>query len=163
MRVVLSTSLLLCFISCNQQSEDSRVSLQHQIDSLRNKLDNIYSPGVGEYMTSIQMHHAKLWFAGKSGNWALANFEMEEIQETLDNIQKHCSDSPEIRPLPMIYPPLDSIKRSILQKNVTSFKSSFILLTNTCNNCHKAANHAFNVIKIPDAVPVPNQVFESPN
>jgi hypothetical protein len=163
MKVVLSATLLVFIISCNQQSTDNRISLQHQIDSLRNKLDNIYSPGVGEYMSSIQMHHAKLWFAGKNGNWALANFEIEEIQETLDNIQKHCSDSPEIRQLPMIYPPLDSIKHSILQRNVASFKNSFTLLTNTCNSCHKAANHAFNVIKIPDALPVSNQVFESPN
>jgi hypothetical protein len=163
MKVALFIPLLLFLISCNQQSEDGRVSLQHQIDSLRNKLVNIYSPGVGEYMLSIQMHHAKLWFAGKNANWALANFEMEEIQETLDNIQKHCADSPEIRQLPMIYPPLDSVKRSILQKNVASFKSGFNLLTNTCNSCHKAASHAFNVIKIPDALPVPNQVFELPN
>ena len=163
MKVVLSTIFLLFFISCTQPSENNQISLQHQIDSLHNKLDNIYSPGIGEYMSSIQMHHAKLWFAGKNGNWALANFEVEEIQETLDNIQKHCADSPEIRPLPMIYPPLDSIRRSIIQKNVVSFKSSFNLLTNTCNNCHKAANHAFNVIKIPDALPVSNQVFESPD
>jgi hypothetical protein len=163
MKFIPLTGLLLFFISCNQQGGDNQTSLQHQIDSLHYKLDNIYSPGVGEYMLSIQMHHAKLWFAGKSGNWALADFEMEEIQETLDNIQKHCADSPEIRQLPMIYPPLDSIRRSIMQKNVAGFKTGFNLLTNTCNSCHKAANHAFNVIKIPEALPVPNQVFDSPN
>ena len=111
-------------------------------------------------MSSIQMHHAKLWFAGKNGNWDLANFEIEEIQESLDDIQKLCADSPDIRSLPMIYPPLDSIKIAITRKNIKSFTSSFGFLTNTCNNCHKAANHAFNVIKIPDALPVTNQVFE---
>jgi len=160
MKIFLSTLMILIFGSCNQQAETNPMALQKQIDSLRRRLDNVYSPGIGEYMSSIQTHHAKLWFAGKNGNWALANFEMEEIQESLDNIQKHCADSPEIRSLPMIYPPLDSIKLSITQKNIVSFKSSFNLLTITCNNCHKLANHAFNVIRIPDAPPVTNQVFE---
>jgi hypothetical protein len=60
----------------------------------------------------------------------------------------------------MIFPPLDSVKHAISEKNISQFKTSFNMLTNTCNNCHKAASHAFNVIKIPDAPPVTNQVFE---
>jgi hypothetical protein len=60
----------------------------------------------------------------------------------------------------MIFPPLDSMKRAISEKNIAQFKTSFILLTNTCNSCHQAAKHAFNVIKIPETPPVTNQVFE---
>jgi hypothetical protein len=78
----------------------------------------------------------------------------------LDDIQKYCADSTSIKPLPMIYPPLDSVRRAISEKNIETFKTGFNLLTNTCNNCHKAANHAFNVIRIPDTPPVTNQVFE---
>jgi hypothetical protein len=146
--------------ACNQPTHDGGPEWQRQIDSLRYKINNAYSPGVGEFMSSIQMHHAKLWFAGKNGNWELANFEMEEIQESLDDIQKYCADSTSIKPLPMIYPPLDSVRRAISEKNIETFKTGFNLLTNTCNNCHKAANHAFNVIRIPDTPPVTNQVFE---
>jgi hypothetical protein len=160
MRSYLPAVLFFCLGACNQEAEDNRVILQNQIDSLRSRIDNMYTPGIGEYMSSIQMHHAKLWFAGKNENWDLANFEMEEIQESLDNIQKHCADSPEIRSLPMIYPSLDSVRTAIAKKNIALFNSSFNLLTNTCNNCHKAANHAFNVIKIPNLPPVSNQVFE---
>jgi hypothetical protein len=163
MKLLLTVFVILSLSGCNQQASDQQVVLQNQIDSLRNRLDNVYAPGIGEYMLSIQTHHAKLWFAGKYENWELANFEMEEIQESLDNIQKHCADSPEIRSLPMIYPPLDSVKSAIAKKNIELFKSSFTLLTNTCNSCHKAANHAFNVIRIPDVPPVTNQVFEKSN
>jgi hypothetical protein len=154
---------ILCLLSCNQQQESERIVLQNQIDSLRSRLDSSYAPGLGEFMLGIQTHHAKLWFAGKNGNWDLADFEMGEIQETMVDIQKYCADRPEVTSLPMINPSLDSLKLAIVRKNVESFKSSFILLTNTCNNCHKVTKHGFNVIKIPDVPPVTNQVFEKPN
>ncbi len=155
--------LIFCLFSCNQQQESERLVLQNQIDSLRSRLDSAYKPGLGEFMLSIQEHHAKLWFAGKNGNWDLADFEMGEIQETMGDIQKYCADRPEITSLPMIEPSLDSLKTAIVRKNTEEFKSSFILLTNTCNNCHKVTKHSFNVIKIPDLPPVTNQVFEKAN
>lgn len=160
MRTIFISLVVVSLLACNQETHDGGQNLQHQIDSLRNKIAHAYSPGVGDFMSSIQMHHAKLWFAGKNENWELANFEMEEIQESLDDIQQYCADSPSIKTLPMIFPPLDSLKHAISEKNIGKFKSGFNLLTNTCNNCHKAANHAFNVIRIPDIPPVTNQVFE---
>jgi hypothetical protein len=160
MKIVFLFLFLLIIVACNQQRPDDRQDLQNQIDSLRNKIAHAYTPGVGEFMSSIQMHHAKLWFAGKNENWELANFEIEEIQESLDDIQQYCADSPSIKPLPMIFAPLDSVKHAISEKNSGAFKTSFSLLTNTCNSCHQAANHAFNVIRIPDMPPVTNQVFE---
>jgi hypothetical protein len=160
MRIIFITLFTFSFLGCNQPTHDGSQDLQNQIDSLRNKIAHTYSPGVGDFMSSIQMHHAKLWFAGKNENWDLANFEIEEIQESLDDIQQYCADSPSIKPLPMLFPPLDSVKRAISEKNISMFKTSFNLLTNTCNNCHKASNHAFNVIRIPDTAPVTNQVFE---
>ena len=81
--------LVFYLISCNQQQESERIVLQNQIDSLRSRLDSSYTPGLGEFMLSIQEHHAKLWFAGKNGNWDLANFEIDEFgkpSEILINI-----------------------------------------------------------------------------
>src|SRR5580700_8297167 len=100
--------LVFCLISCNQQQESERIVLQNQIDSLRSRLDSSYTPGLGEFMLSIQEHHAKLWFAGKNGNWDLADFEMGEIQETITDINKYCTNRTEISSLPMIDQPLDS-------------------------------------------------------
>jgi hypothetical protein len=159
MKIIFTAAFVFILTSCNLQTKDEKPGLQNQIDSLRQRIAHAYSPGVGEFMLAIQMHHAKLWFAGKNENWELANFEMEEIQESLDDIQIYCADSPSIKPLPMIFPPLDSIRIAITQKNIETFKKSFQLLTNTCNSCHRAANHAFNVIRIPDIPPVTNQFF----
>lgn len=144
---------------CNH-SKNNPVDWQKQIDSLNERVKNAYAPGLGEFMTSIQLHHAKLWFAGKNENWDLANFEIEEIQEALEDIRKYNGDRPEIKELPMINNPLDSLKAAITAKNQVAFKNGFILLTNSCNNCHQVTKHGFNVIKVPDLLPVTNQSFE---
>src|SRR3954462_14660441 len=34
-----------------------------------------FTPGLGEYMTTIQLHAGKLWFAAKAANWELADYE----------------------------------------------------------------------------------------
>ncbi|HXB30429.1 MAG TPA: hypothetical protein VNW49_11450, partial [Puia sp.] len=57
--------------SCSQ-NENQTNHLQAQIDSLQKQLKNNYTPGFGELMSNIQLHHAKLWFAGDNRNWALA-------------------------------------------------------------------------------------------
>ena len=123
-------------------------------------MNEAYRPGFGEFMSSIQMHHAKLWFAGSAGNWKLADFEIHEIQETLDDIQQYNVDRPESKKIIMINPAMDSIAEAIKQHNESLFKKGYILLTSTCNNCHKATAHEFNVITIPSTPPVSNQSFK---
>jgi len=159
MKQTILLVLLVMFAACGQQDNNPQ-QLQAQIDNLQKKLDGVYKPGLGEFMSGIQVHHEKLWFAGEAGNWKLADFEMGEIREALDDIKQYNSDRTEVKSLPMIEPALDSMTNAIEQKNPQLFKSSFTLLTNTCNNCHHATNHEFNVIKIPDTPPFSNQVFK---
>lgn len=154
--------ILLVFVACNQPANDSQY-LQTRVDSLQARLENTYKPGLGEFMSNIQVHHAKLWFAGSSSNWKLADFEINEIKESLDDIQNYCSDRPEVKSIGMINPAIDSMNHAIKQRNGALFRSSYILLTNTCNNCHRATNHEFNVIKPPDNPPFSNQDFKVEN
>jgi hypothetical protein len=152
--------VLICgLFGCEDKRAESE-QLRSEIDSLQKRMDQMYKPGLGEFMSSIQVHHEKLWFAGKYKNWKLADFEINEIKEALDNIQAFCKDRPEIRSLPMINPAMDSLSFFIKQKNALGFNRSFTLLTNSCNSCHRATNHAFNVIKIPLTAPFTNQEFQ---
>lgn len=146
-------------IACDDQQQTVR-QLQSRIDSLQQQIDKSYKPGFGEFMGSIQVHHEKLWFAGINQNWKLADFEINEIKESLEDIQTYCTDRPERKSLTMIDRPLDSISYAIQQKDEALFKKSFITLTNTCNNCHRTTEHEFNVIKIPDTPPFSNQEFK---
>ena len=159
MKTFISCITLLFLAGCTQTGADT-ARLQSQIDSLQQKLANSYKPGLGEFMSGIQVHHAKLWFAGSAGNWDLSDFETKEIRESLDDIESFCADRPEVKSLPMIKPALDSIDEAIKSKSSSRFKTSFMLLTNTCNSCHRAIHHEFNVIQVPLTPPFTNQRFE---
>ena len=151
--------LIVGITACNQQT-DKKQKLQKRVDSLEIKLSETYKPGFGEFMSIVQAHHAKLWFAGKNKNWKLADFEIHEIMETMDDIQKYETERTESKMIGMIKPALDSVNSAIEQKNLRQFKRSYKLLTNTCNSCHHAVNFEFNVIKIPDEQTFSNQDFK---
>ena len=91
--------------------------MQSKTDSLEKQLDKTYKPGLGEFMTDIQLHHAKLWFAGQNQNWPLADFEIHEIQESLDDIEEFCKDRPEVKSIVMLKPAIDSVTDAIHQKD----------------------------------------------
>jgi len=149
--------LLLTFCSDNS---DKISEMQSRIDSLQLKVSDSYRPGWGEFMTGIQIHHAKLWFAGINQNWALADFEIHEIRESLEDLQKYHSESEEIKTLPIIFAPIDSVQTAIDNKSIAKFKQNYLLLTSTCNACHQAVKYEFNKVKIPDSPPFSNQIFK---
>src|SRR4030095_13777616 len=105
-------AIIIVASSCKQQTESTR-AFQTRIDSLEKKLAATYKPGFGEFMSSIQVHHAKLWFAGKDQNWQLADFEIHEIAETLDAIQQYQTEREESKKVGMLKPSLDAVKDAI--------------------------------------------------
>jgi hypothetical protein len=157
-KVLIILSLLI-LTACSNQANNT--ALQAKVDSLNLQLAQTYKPGLGEFMSDIQVHHAKLWFAGKNRNWKLADFEMGEIKESVDYIKKYCTDRPEIKSLPILYPALDSLNNAIKARSLQQFQKSFVFLTYSCNNCHQSTHHEFNVIKIPDTAPFTNQEFKA--
>ena len=137
--------------------------MQTRVDSLQQLVNKSYKPGLGEFMLGVQQHHARLWFAGTYQNWPLADFEVHEIGETLDDIKQYCTDRPEIKSLGIIDPALNSISKAIKQKDLDQFKKAFTELTADCNTCHKDNQHGFNVIVNPTGLPVDNQNFKPGN
>ena len=160
--------LILLLTGCIQRNESShktveqhpdQQNLQKEVDSLRTKLANAYKPGFGDFMLAVQIHHAKLWFAGQNKNWELADFELHEIRETLDDIRSYQPERKESALLPDLYANIDSLSTAVKAQNEAAFKHNFIDLTHACNSCHRSTNHGFNIVKIPDSPPFSNQVF----
>ena len=159
MKLFLWLLIAIPFCACDQQTNNSKI-LQSRIDSLEKKLNDTYKPGFGEFMSSIQIHHAKLWFAGKNQNWELADFEIHEIAEAIDDIKNFQAEREESKKVDMLKPALDAVNDAIQKKDSVLFHSSYLLLTNTCNNCHKAVNFGFNIVKVPETPPFSNQSFK---
>lgn len=157
--IIVTVVLGIYLAGCS--NGDNTAKLQAQVDTLNKQLAQTYKPGLGEFMMGIQVHHAKIWFAGKNQNWALADFEVGEIKETLEDVKKYCTDRPEVKSLPILYPAIDSVSNAIKAKNPKWFEASFVFLTNSCNSCHQSTHHQFNVIKIPETPPYTNQEFKA--
>ena len=39
-------------------------------------------------MALQQLRHIKLWFAGRAGNWPLADYEIDELKDGFDDVNK---------------------------------------------------------------------------
>ena len=159
MKYNLIVFLALAFSACNQPQTDKINELQTRITQLENQLADTYKPGFGEIMGRIQAHHAKLWFAGINQNWKLADFEIHEIIEGVENIEKYQSDRKESGLIEMINPALDQVKKAIGSENTNDFKASYSLLTNNCNECHRDTEFEYNIVKIPTSQQFSNQGF----
>ena len=162
MKILFFLFLFTIFFACSDSSGKIE-ALQTRLDKLEKKLDDSYKPGFGEFMSNIQVHHAKLWFAGINNNWKLADFEIHEIKETLEDLEKYQAERTEIKSLSIIYPALGSVNAAIDKQDLKRFKTNFTILTKTCNRCHQAVNYPFNDVKIPDSPPFSNQIFKKQN
>lgn len=162
MKHLLLFGLSLSLLACNQQADNTK-DLEERINNLESKLADAYKPGFGDFMGSIQTHHAKLWFAGQNENWDLADFEIHELEEAIEDIQKYQAGRKESEMIGMLNAPLENIEKAIDEMDSEAFKRNFISLTNTCNKCHIAVGFEFNVVKLPETSPFSNQDFRPIN
>lgn len=165
-KLIVLTSLLLT-VACSNNVD--MVKLKADVDILKAQNDSLQNlvaalkQGLGDLMLTVQVHHNKLWFAGKEGNWPLAQFEHDEIMEILKQAEAIETDRKEVKLFPtMIYRQLDSVQSAIKQKDIKTFEQGYNVLTTACNNCHKETGFQFNDIKIPEQPPFSNQNF-TPN
>ena len=122
-----------------------------------------YSPGIAEIMIMTQIRHAKLWLAGEERNWALADYEIDEMKEGLEDVVQYF---PVYKDMPVgkmieatIMSPIEEVEKAIKARDHAKFVTTFDKLTQACNSCHQAANRAFIVIQRPAASTFPNQSF----
>jgi heme exporter protein D len=122
------------------------------------------APGLGEYMTTIQLHAGKLWFAAKASNWELADYELNELKETMEAAKALNAEKNGVK----ISGVLDSVLQtqvaqladSIKRKSSVEFQKSYDETLSACNGCHTEAGFKFIHIVRPSAPPVTNQKWE---
>lgn len=116
----------------------------------------MYVPGLGEIMGYLQVRHAKLSFAGEKENWQLADYELDELQEGLDDITKFHPTHEKV-PMPtdkvvrlFMDQPLRQLRDAIAQKKAAAFSTAFDNVTAACNACHAQSNFSFIRIQKPN-------------
>ncbi len=123
-----------------------------------------YAPGLGEFMSSIQMRHVKLWFAGRAQNWALAAYELDELKETFEDAAKYQPDF-KGKPIAQLIgratgEPIASLAQTVAAKDALGFLKAMDRLSDACNSCHQSTGYGFIAIQRPLSRPLTNQRFE---
>ena len=171
--VVLVIVLFLRVFSLENQVRSLREGNSPALTALQDSLTRMQAdikaakelaPGLGEYMTTIQLHAGKLWFAAKAANWGLAEYELDELKETMEAAKGLNAEKNGVK----ISAVLDSVlqtqvaalDKSIKSKSQTKFQSSYDETLSACNGCHESAGYKFIHIVRPSAPPVTNQRWE---
>lgn len=144
------------------QTRDSLGLIQRVVDSLK-----LRTPGLGEYMSTIQLHTAKLWFAGKAANWKLAKYEHDELEETIEAAEALRAKKNNVDITAVLQSvretQLPTLERAISEKNLRAFNNAYNETLATCNGCHRPAGYEFIHIITPTREPVTNQQWSADN
>jgi hypothetical protein len=163
-RIVLLLAACACLAACAPRVDPAVQAKLAGYDAMMRELPRrFYEPGLGDQMHTLQLRHAKLWFAATGGNWQLAAFEIHEIEENLERIARWHHDSEAIPMGPAIkvhmHPGQYAVEQSIARQDAGEFSAAFDRLTQGCNACHRATEHGFIVIQRPTSEPVSNQAW----
>src|SRR5215510_10696689 len=165
--------LLVRITSLGNEVQGIRDQNSHELAALQESLKRAQAdvatakdlaPGLGEYMTTIQLHAGKLWFAAKASNWELAQYELDELKETMEAAKGLNAEKNGVK----ISGVLDSVlqtqvaelDKSIKSKSAPEFQKSYDEAMSACNGCHTEAGFKFIHIVRPSAPPVTNQRWE---
>jgi hypothetical protein len=122
------------------------------------------TPGLGEYMTTIQLHAGKLWFAAKASNWELAAYELDELEETMEAVKKLNVEKNGVKISGVMDAVLQTqiaqLEGSIKRRNPAEFQNAYDATLSACNGCHTESGHKFIQIIRPAGPPVTNQKWE---
>lgn len=126
-----------------------------------------YIPGLGEIMTVTSTRHAKLALAGQAQNWALAEYELEELKEGFADAKKFHPSHKQVKNVGKLIAqtmdaPMRDLEKAIQAKNLPQFNEHFDQLTAACNACHQMTAFGFNVVIRPSSNPFVNQDFSAP-
>ncbi len=107
-------------------------------------------------MTNIQIRHIKLWFAGKTKNWDLLNYEAQKLQDDFYVAGGFYRNLP-VDNLVLADKPLRSLMEAAKKKDHSLYARAFDELTAGCNSCHVAGQVAYIRIQVPKSSPFDDQ------
>jgi len=166
MKLVVAGLAFVFLAGCSQQQNTAAdAALEFKVAALQQQV-NDSKPGLGEIMGVIEQHHAKLCYAGTNANWPLATYELNEIQESLeDAMNLYPSPFKNVTvPLPKIIPAMTKatvagVQQAIQHKDEKSFVQAYQALSGSCSSCHSAEHHPFIKIKSPEPGMFTDQEF----
>ncbi|HTR80090.1 MAG TPA: hypothetical protein VMM58_00580 [Bacteroidota bacterium] len=166
----LFVSVRLSLAQSHPRSSEAQAmihSLQDSVRILRLDVDSLkqQAPDLGDYMTTFQLHIAKLWFAFAAVNWDLAAYEVHELDETMDGAKALHVFKNNVNTASVIQSVQETqillLKNAVAAKDHQLFSSAYNQTLETCNACHRSAGYGFISITLPTTPPVSNQQWDA--
>lgn len=118
---------------------------------------------VAVVMGRMQQYHQKWWAAGQAANAQLAAFYLHELEEAMEEVAeaKVVDDGIDVSAAMRTYglPALAELERLLKEEGVQAMHAKGAIMTNACNACHQATEHAYIRLQEPSQVLFPDQVF----
>jgi len=118
---------------------------------------------LGEMMAEVGRRLERSGRSVQAGRWELAGYDIGELEEVFEG-EIAVFDSPDSMPIDIgkvaagfARTELPLLREAIEHRNRAEFETAFARTTESCNGCHRAANHPF--IEIPSTLgePIPRQ------
>ena len=161
-RIFLATFfsvVLFCTGSGCDKEDQAMKALEERLQKLE-----AGAPGVGTVMSGVQLHFAKLYFAGEAQNWPLVEFELHEVEENLDIavMLRPEENGTNLIGLNAAFKQtqLAALKTASQNNDWNAFQSIYTEAIGVCNGCHQETGRPFIVVTVPAAPPVPNQQWQ---
>jgi len=148
MKVAVAAVLALLLLTPNARAEDASTAAPATSEP--------YEPGIGDIMAQQQDRHIKLWFAGRNGNWPLADYEVDKLKDGFEDVNKLIGGDTVDK---AVGAAIAALEKAVDAKDRDAFARGFDQLSGGCNSCHRTLDHAFIVIGRPTSLPFTNQRF----
>jgi hypothetical protein len=113
---------------------------------------------LGDIMGVTELRHIKLWYAGKSKNWPLVDYEIDRITESLRRAALLYSNIP-VEDIKAVVQPLADIRDAAATRNTGTFVRGYAKLTAACNSCHSDGKVGFIRIQTPTSSPFSDEDY----
>jgi hypothetical protein len=139
--VILALATSFPVAAAEKQSEQSLGRNQQQT----------YTPSLAVVMGLIQLSHFKLWLAGNLRNWPLAEYELSQMNATLQEARALFPNVPAADTGAMS---AEELRDAIRTKDGVKFDAAFEKFTSECNSCHQKVGLGFIKIRVPVTSPI---------
>ncbi len=105
--------------------------------------------GIDQTMMEVGYRYQVLYWAGEDGNWALADYQIHELEETLE---RGFTRRPERRKSAEVFMTvaLPQLEEAVAMKDQALFRERFEALRANCISCHALEDVAFMNVTIPE-------------
>lgn len=117
---------------------------------------------LGGQMYELSRRFSAIWFAGKAGNKPMVKYQVHEMEEVIEEIEKSAPTENGVDVAERLQDDVGS-RLEALEESVGSdedFEQTYRAIMGKCGTCHTQTNHGFIQPRIPEYNPYPNVKME---